>query len=243
MAAAAHPRSSAVVLTTLWEMKDDFRSMLFVEFERLMRAEGMIASRKVVALSFFHMRREVSSILDGELIGIERLGVTYLLTDLLRDDIQAKIVRVKDAWFSADVRGRADINLIQGIFDVAIGKFLHATDVKVDDAVTVETRGMCVVCMENVAELVYLPCGHAISCRQCYDTMADAARGRWTNRDVICPVCRARVTNTEPFTPEQRLTLLKGGEVRHSRDGLVFVQADAKRSFCLMGSVYIPGFA
>jgi len=243
MAAAAPPRSSAVVFTALRAMKDDFRAMLFIEFERLMRAGGMIAPRKVVALSFFHMRREVSIILDGELIGIQRLGVGYILTDLLRDDIQAKIVRVKDSWFSADVRGRADVNLIQGIFDVAIGKFLHATDDKVDDAGPVETRGMCIVCMENVAELVYLPCGHAISCRKCYDTMAEAARGSWMNRYVLCPVCRARVTNTEPFTPEQRLTLLEGGEVRHSRDGPIFMQADAKRSFSVMGDVYVPGFA
>jgi len=241
MAAAAPPRSSAVVLTALRAMKDDFRAMLFDEFERLMRAGRMIALRKVIALSFFHMRREVSSILDGELMRIERLGVGYILTDQLRDDIQAKIVRVKDSWVSADERGRADINLIQGIFDVAIGKFLHATDDKVDDAGPVETRGMCIVCMENVAELVYLPCGHACSCRECHDKMAEAARRNWTY--VVCPLCRARVTNTEPFTSEQRLTLLEGGEVRHSRDGQIFMQADAKRSFSVMGDVYVPGFA
>jgi Zinc finger, C3HC4 type (RING finger) len=240
MAAAAPPRSSAVVLTALRAMKDDFRAMLFIEFERLMCAGRMIPLRKVVALSFFHMRREVSSILDGELIGIERLGVTYLLTDLLRDDIQAKIVGVNDAWFSADVRGRADIDLIQGIFDVAIGKFLHATDDKVDDAGPDETRGMCIVCMDSVAELVYLPCGHACSCRACYDIMVDAA-GLWGI--VECPACRERVRDTEPFTSEQRLKLLAGDEVHHSRGSRIFVQADAKRSFSVMGDVYIPGFA
>lgn len=241
MAAEAHPRSHAVVLTVLREMKHDFRALLFVEFDRLMRIVDSDVSRKVVALGCFHMRREVSRILDAELIGIQLLGVGYLLTDLLRNDIQSKIVGVKDAWFAAEVRGRADVNLIGGLFDVVIAKFLRATDDRVDDPA--DPRGMCIVCMDHVAELVYLPCGHACSCRACYEIMVDHARGGWMNRRVTCPVCRARVTDTEPFTPEQRLTLLGGGEVRHSRDGLIFLQADAKRSFSVMGGVYIPGFA
>jgi ferredoxin len=235
-AAADHPRSSVVVLAALHNMKDSFRGAIFDEFDRLMLERSLDASREGVALGFFHMRRELCSILDEYVIRIQALGVDYHLTDVLRDEIRLRTIGVQNAWFSADVRVQEDIGLIQRLFEVTLTRFMIATYDTVADAA--DPKGICMVCLDHQVELVFLPCGHACSCRACYTGLRDSNYGR-----PKCPACRERVTDTEAFTQTQRLALSAGGDARHSRGSPIFMQAHVKRSFCVMGNVIVPGLS
>lgn len=235
-AAADHPRSSVVVLAALQNMKDAFRGAIFDEFDRLMRERRLDASHEGAALVFFHMRRELSGILDEYVIRTQALGVDYCLTDVLRDEIRRRILDVLNAWVAADVREEDDVALIQRLFERTITRFMIATYDTVADAVN--ARGICMVCLDHQVELVFLPCGHACSCRACYNGLVQSNYGR-----ASCPECRNIVMDTEAFTQAQRLALSAGGDARHSLGAPIFMQAEAKRSFCVMGNVIVPGLS
>ncbi|MBA43021.1 MAG: hypothetical protein CMF62_03315 [Magnetococcales bacterium] len=46
----------------------------------------------------------------------------------------------------------------------------------------------CTYCMENEKSIVFLPCGHCVSCEECYDMSKDKMNS--------CPICRKAVTST-----------------------------------------------
>lgn len=223
-------RSSSVVLQTLDVMKSDFRRELFVYFNLLM---GMSGDNQARALSFFHMRRELSGILDAIVIRIQTLGSNYHLDDAFRTAIQKEILNVRTAWSTADVRVQADINYIEGLFNTRINNFLVGTYVRHE-----EDKGQCMVCLDTPIDIIFVECGHANLCHTCYNTMFDNANGY-----PVCPSCRADARVTEPLTNAQRRILVAGGSARHSRGGSIFLQADAKRSFCVMGDVHIAGLS
>ena len=112
-------RSSVVVLQTLEVMKNEFRRELFNYFNLRMSGDN-----RASALSFFHMRRELSRILDAIVIRIQTLGPNYHLDNAFRTAIQQEILNVRTAWSTADVRVQADINYIEGLFNTRINNFL-----------------------------------------------------------------------------------------------------------------------
>lgn len=56
---------------------------------------------------------------------------------------------------------------------------------------TDESCEECSICLTNIKALVYVPCGHFISCRDCDSHL--------TKR--TCPICRVNIINT--ITPDQ----------------------------------------
>jgi len=48
---------------------------------------------------------------------------------------------------------------------------------------------VCVICMENKIASVFVPCGHLVACRGCFDRMPAPKR---------CPTCRAAVQHAQP---------------------------------------------
>lgn len=237
-AAEDNPRSSVVVLLALQRMKLEFRDEFFLVFNTFMQErivhEG--GSRELDALGVFRMRRELSIILDEYVIRIQGFGVGYNLTDALRNEIHQRITGVYDAWCAADVRAQADIRLIQNLVEAITTEFMITTyNVVVVD--TGDQKGHCIICLDHWAEIIFLPCGHACICAACYPAYVAA------NVVLKCSSCREIVRGTEPLSQRQILSLLAGGQARHSRHGPIFIQADAKRSFCVMGNVHIPGLS
>ena len=221
-------RSSVVVLQTLEVMKNEFRRELFNYFNLRMSGDN-----RASALSFFHMRRELSRILDAIVIRIQTLGPNYHLDNAFRTAIQQEILNVRTAWSTADVRVQADINYIEGLFNTRINNFLVGTYVRHE-----EDKGLCMVCLDTPVDIIFVECGHANVCQACYNIMFGNAHGY-----PVCPSCRADARTTEPLTNTQRRILLAGGSARHSRGRSIFLQADAKRSFCVMGDVHIAGLS
>ena len=157
---------------------------------------------------------------------------------MFRDVIQQELVAFKDAWFSAEVHLTADITYIERVFHDTIRRYIDGTEEIIKHEMG--TPGLGAICISNLADLVLLPCAHACLCHSCYNTLRNNS---WNGRPK-CPMCRLAVRTTEPFTAEQRAAmLLPGGEAHHSELGLIRLGADAKRSFCVMGDVHIPGLS
>jgi len=247
MAAVAVPdpveRCSAVVLQALENMKRDFRMELFRRFDELMRTRGETPEREGRALDLFHLRRALGRMLNAHLTRILGLGDTYRLSNDERDAIKKEFVDFKDAWIAAGRRPVDDQIFIQNLFRGRINNFMLAVFVNV---ATDATRGRCLVC-DEMANLIF-PCGHVCMCQICLNQMHVYGR--------LCPFCRAAISGHQVLTDEIRRIVLAGGlaytdiPTPPPRPGQVIQQhpprqiimnADAKRSFCVMGDVKIPG--
>ena len=66
------------------------------------------------------------------------------------------------------------------------------SDVEVDP-IAIPDCLECIVCMENMKEVMMEPCGHVCICRTCADTM------RLPSGRVKCPVCRIRAETRTVF--------------------------------------------
>ena len=51
--------------------------------------------------------------------------------------------------------------------------------------------GMCIICMEEMPDVVFQACGHAVACASCAARVAAKINA--------CPMCRMRLDNHQPF--------------------------------------------
>jgi len=104
-----------------------------------------------------------------------------------------KDIRLEGRKYRVDV---SDINLIQtrGKYFYSVKKKnkiciienpdipldLDLTNIKIH---TDEETLDCVICMDNLKEIVFDPCGHFYTCEKC------------SSKVKICPICRSNITN------------------------------------------------
>jgi hypothetical protein len=47
----------------------------------------------------------------------------------------------------------------------------------------------CSICLHNLRDVIYMPCGHIVACRECAI--------RWKSQNETCPICRTTITSFE----------------------------------------------
>lgn len=48
----------------------------------------------------------------------------------------------------------------------------------------------CVICMEQISSIIFIPCAHRCSCEECYKKL------KKTKAIINCPICRRTITST-----------------------------------------------
>lgn len=55
-----------------------------------------------------------------------------------------------------------------------------------------KTRSLCKICLQNEISVLFLPCGHAVSCRTCFNDVTARLK-----RKQMCPICTSQVKTTK----------------------------------------------
>ncbi|KAK9832421.1 hypothetical protein WJX74_009579 [Apatococcus lobatus] len=62
-----------------------------------------------------------------------------------------------------------------------------------------EDQHLCIICLEMLRQIIFIPCGHVLHCRRCNDLWAARSSGL-----VTCPLCRSKVLRIGSVEVESR---------------------------------------